>query len=119
MSVRFEHWRSYWQGFTFLSLIIPTLNEYRLALDWGSLHNEPLEIISYFGFLGVLYYGLIIKLLAENRLAYRFLSISILTAIFIGGVFQNNLTNPYLAVFFGLFIFSLGSRKKYNMMMPV
>jgi hypothetical protein len=111
MLVRFEHWNHYWDNVTLISFFFPIFNEYRLELNWGSLHNEPLEIFSYFGLLGVIYYFIIIFYLAQSSTKHRFIATAILFVITIGGFFQNNLTSSYLSVIFGLLIFSLRSCK--------
>lgn len=110
MSIRFDHWRNFWGDFSIFNLVLPTLNEYRQSLNWGSLHNEPLEIFSYFGVFGLIYYALLFWLLAVT--SYRFLSFSILTLCMFGGFFQLNISNPYLSVILGLFLFSLQSKSR-------
>lgn len=98
---RYNLAHSYFNNFSFSQVLFPFLNEFRINLS-GSLHNEMLEIFSYFGFVTVLYYTLLCKLFLNVNKEYQILSYFIMFVILIGALIQINLGNPYLGIIFGM-----------------
>lgn len=94
---RFGHWMSFFESLQSVEIILPFLNTYRGEMNWGTFHNELLEIYSFFGFLLFLY----LYILSNQFKSYGKYKYSLKTLLFfflIGSLVQLNLTNPYIAL---------------------
>ena len=105
LPVRFHHWYSFFYSMHGVEVFFPISNEYRLGLADGTLHNELVEIYSYFGILTFFYYLIIFRYLASFDAEYRLLSLSLITVVTVGGFFQNNLSSTYMSMVIGIMIF--------------
>lgn len=112
LSLRFSHWYHYFGAVKVADLLIPVLNSYRSDLSWGGLHNELLELFSYFGIftiiLGVIFTRLACNLNVRSKVAM----VPFLAVLSFGMLIQNNLTQPYntVIIFFLLGLFNAMSR---------
>lgn len=112
LSLRFSHWYHYFSTVNEFDVFIPVLNEYRVDLSWGGLHNELLEIYSYFGIFTVIL-GVIFTKLASNLDARSKVSmVPFLVILGLGMLIQNNFTQPYntVIIFFLLGLFHKKSK---------
>ncbi len=104
MQSRFTHWVFFFNSFELINFIFPFMNEYRLKLN-GSFHNEMLEIISYFGFVSILFFIEFYKIITkETIIGYSIIIKLLIFVLLIGMLIQINLLNPYLSVFIALLI---------------
>lgn len=112
LSLRFSHWYHYFSAVNVVDLLIPVLNAYRSDLSWGGLHNELLELYSYFGIFTVIL-GVIFTRLASNLNVRSKVSMApFLVILSFGMLIQNNLTQPYntVIIFFLLGLFHAKSK---------
>lgn len=106
LATRFGHWHHFFDSFTLVDLLFPFLNEYRQEMNWGTFHNEYLEIFSYFGVSCFFYIFMIfkksIRLIPGNRIEGQL----VIVLLMLGGIIQLNMTNPYVVIllsfYFGL-----------------
>ena len=88
-----------------LLLLLPFLNDYRNHISHGSLHNELLEIFSYFGLFSLLFFFELYKIFSQQTInGYSMVVKLILFVIIIGTLIQSNILNPYLSVQLTLFL---------------
>lgn len=105
MISRFSMWKSYFNSFTVTHLLFPFFNDYRNHISHGSLHNELLEIFSYFGFFSLLFLFQIYKIFSQPSInGYSIVVKLILFVIIFGMLIQSNMLNPYLSVQLTLFL---------------
>lgn len=114
LSERFLHWNHFLGAMDVYSLFLPFLNEYRVTLVSGSLHNEFLEIFSFFGLLFFVFLNNIKHYVCSSSpLVYD--SLYVLTVVLIFGMLiQLNMTNPYIVVFFSFFLAVASNKEVLN-----
>lgn len=112
LASRYEKWYTYCLNFDVIHFLIPGLNIYRQE-HLGSLHNEFLEIFSYFGLLIFFYFYLLRRLFFELNKNYSLIIYFLMFIYFIGSLIQSNFTNPYIAIISGLF-FAIISQSQIN-----
>jgi hypothetical protein len=103
LQLRYFHWHKLYDGIdNSLNFVFPNLTKYRLFLNKQekcTLHNEFLEIYSQFGIILLIVYYYVLILIIGNIFSYsRFIALSIMFLIFIGGIIQFNSLNPYMAI---------------------
>lgn len=94
---RFSHWYLFFSSFGVLDIIFPFWNSYRIEMNWGTFHNELLEIYSYYGFVFFLYLYVLNNIFTSPGV-YRYTLTTLLFLFLIGGLIQLNLTNPYVVL---------------------
>jgi len=108
---RFGHWYHFFEAFSLSNIVLPFQNSYRLEMNWGTFHNEYLEIFSYFGFALFLYIYVVFQktkaLQKQNKIEAQVLVLFLI----LGGLVQLNMTNPYIIIALS---FYLGILKKRN-----
>ena len=109
--LRFEHWYSFFSAVTVLDLLVPVLNDYRSVLSWGGLHNELLELYSYFGVFTIILVVIFTRLTSNLRSDSKVSLVPLMVILLIGMLVQNNLTQPYnvTAVFFIIGLFQMNT----------
>jgi len=101
---RFSHWSHFFQSLEIVDLLFPFMNEYRISLN-GSLHNEFLEIFSFFGLISILFFIQLYKMTTNNVIDNYSMVIKLLLFVMIVGmIVQLNILNPYLSILFALFL---------------
>ncbi len=113
LEIRFGHWYGFFSTLTIPDLILPLFNSYRLSLDYGTTHNELLEIYSLFGLGFFLYLKTVADIFSYGRDQDRALSQTIITVLLIGTLIQLNMTNPYVGLLWSTLLATLhyGRRK--------
>ena len=109
---RYNHIHKYFGNFSLVNLIFPFLNEHRIESS-GSLHNELLEIFSFFGFVIVYYLFLLREMFCNTNREFKFISYLLMFVLIIGTLIQINISNPYVGIITGAIfaIISSGSTK--------
>ncbi len=107
---RKTHIYEFFNNFSVINLIFPSLNEYRINTA-GSLHNEFLEIFSFFGFVGVYYFFILKDIFCDVAAEFKLLSFFLMFVLLIGGLIQINISNPYIGIIVGL-LFALMSQSR-------
>jgi hypothetical protein len=109
---RYNHIHKYFGNFSLVNLIFPFLNEHRIESS-GSLHNELLEIFSFFGFVIVYYLLLLREMFCNINSEFKFISYLLMFVLIIGTLIQINISNPYVGIITGAIfaIISSGSTK--------
>ena len=103
---RFTHWHEFLGSFRAIDLILPFLNSYRQELNNGTLHNEFLDVYSYFGpftLIGFMafYRGRSVRDRSGGRI------VAVVSIVFIlGSLVQNNITQFYSCI---LYFFIIGA----------
>ncbi|MDB2562240.1 hypothetical protein N9X61_01400, partial [Sulfurimonas sp.] len=115
LDIRNMHIYNYTNNFGYLQILFPFTNEYRLETS-GSLHNEVVEIFSFFGLIAIYYYYLVMKIFSEIDVEYRLTSYFLIFIIIIGSLIQINISNPYVGIMLGmvLAIISTDDRREVN-----
>lgn len=98
LEIRFSHWQHFIGSIDLISLFFPFLNQYRVELGSGTLHNEFLEIYSYFGFCFFVYYFFWVYLFNSVDKSFLVLSKSLFFVLSLGMLVQLNMTNLYLSI---------------------
>jgi hypothetical protein len=104
------HIYEYFNNLDVTSLIFPFLNEFRMNTV-GSLHNEFLEIFSFFGLVGVYFFFILKDIFCDVTAEFKLLSFFLMFVLLIGGLIQINISNPYVGIIVGL-LFTLMSQSK-------
>ena len=109
---RYIHIHKYFGNFSLVNLIFPFLNEHRIETS-GSLHNELLEIFSFFGFVIVYYFFLLREIFCNTKREFKFISYLLMFVLIIGTLIQINISNPYVGIITGVIfaVISSGSTK--------
>tara|TARA_B110000503_G_scaffold15372_1_gene21578 strand:- start:207 stop:1061 length:855 start_codon:yes stop_codon:yes gene_type:complete len=109
---RYNHIHKYFGNFSLVNLIFPFLNQHRIETS-GSLHNELLEIFSFFGFVIVYYLFLLREMFCNTNREFKFISYLLMFVLIIGTLIQINISNPYVGIITGAIfaIISSGSAK--------
>ncbi|QDE26185.1 hypothetical protein [Paremcibacter congregatus] len=98
LTLRFGHWHEFFLATSLQNIFLPLLNPYRQLLNFGTTHNELLEIYSLFG-LGFFFFVKVFTDFfekgAENTHALR---TTILASLLLGAFIQLNITNPHLGI---------------------
>ena len=104
--------QQYFGNFSLVNLIFPFLNEYRIKSS-SSLHNELLEIFSFFGFVIVYYLFLLKQIFCNTKREFKFISYLLMFVLIIGTLMQINISNPYVGIITGTIfaVISSGSTK--------
>jgi len=105
MFTRFELWRFYFFTLEPIHLLFPFINEYRAGLV-GSMHNEFLEIVTFFGIFSIFFFLQFYKMVTNSHVLTKY-KMTLKLVIFIlvcGMLIQINLLNPYLSTLIGLFL---------------
>jgi hypothetical protein len=97
---RYNHIHQYFGNFSLVNLVFPFLNEHRIESS-GSLHNELLEIFSFFGFVIVYYLSLLKKIFCNTKREFKFISYLLMFVLIIGTLIQINISNPYVGIITG------------------
>lgn len=105
---RYNHIHQYFENFSLVNLIFPFLNEHRIQSS-GSLHNELLEIFSFFGFVIVYYLFLLKQIFCNTKIEFKFIAYLLIFVLIIGTLIQINISNPYVGIITGA-IFAVISR---------
>ena len=105
--LRFSHWYNYFAAMNSFDVFIPPLNTYRNDLSWGGLHNELLELYSYFGVFTFILCVILTRLVSNLAVKSKVSLVPVLVILCFGMLIQNNLTQPYNAavIFFLLGLF--------------
>jgi hypothetical protein len=105
MISRFEHWGWFLFSLSATDLLFPFMNEYRAGLN-GSLHNELLEIFSYFGLVSLLFFSELYRIITFNGTVDGYLIVIklLIFVLIFGMLIQINILNPYLSVLITLFL---------------
>ena len=105
MISRFEHWGYFLFSLNVNDLLFPFMNDYRMTTI-GSLHNELLEIFSYFGLVSLLFLRELYKIFTNERIvdSYSMVIKLLIFVLLFGMLIQINILNPYLAVLVPLFL---------------
>lgn len=98
---RYIHAHKYFEHFTISSFLLPFINQHRLNTT-GSLHNELLEIFSFFGLVTVYYYYIIKNIFINVNNEYNLISYLLMFIIIIGSLIQINITNVYIGIILGM-----------------
>ena len=98
---RYNHIHNYFGNFSLVNFIFPFLNEHRIETS-GSLHNELLEIFSFFGFVIVYYLFLLKQIFCNIKTEFKFISYLLIFVLIIGTLIQINISNPYVGIITGL-----------------
>ena len=96
---RYEMWYRYFDVFEFKHLIFPFLNSNRYVS--GDLHNQFLEMFSYFGVSVMLYFHIIRGFFVSIIPNYKVISFMLIFILLISMLIQSNLTHLYLGVIIG------------------
>jgi len=94
---------NYFKDFSLINVVLPFINQYRLETV-GSFHNELLEIFSFFGFVMIYYYYLIMKIYSGVNKKYKLISFLLMFIIIIGALVQINISNPYIGIILGMIL---------------
>ena len=95
----------FFAAFDPIDILFPFANEYRIALDDGSFHNELLEIFSYFGLFSLLFFFQLCNIFIKPTINGYSMIVKILLFVFIIGMpIQSNFSNPYISVLLTLFL---------------
>jgi hypothetical protein len=97
---RYTHIHQYFENFSLVNLIFPFLNEHRIQSS-GSLHNELLEIFSFFGFVIVYYLFLLKQIFCNTKKEFKFIAYLLIFVLIIGTLIQINISNPYVGIITG------------------
>ena len=105
MISRFEHWGWFLFSLSATDLLFPFMNEYRVRVN-GSLHNELLEIFSYFGLVSLLFFSELYRIITFNGTVDGYLIVIklLIFVLIFGMLIQINILNPYLSVLITLFL---------------
>lgn len=98
LALRFSHWYQYFSAVNLVDLLIPVFNAYRNELSWGGLHNELLELYSYFGIFTLILWVVVTRLVSNLNVRSKISIVPVLVILCIGMLVQNNLTQPYNAI---------------------
>jgi hypothetical protein len=90
----------YFDNLKLKNIFFPFINTFRYETT-GSLHNELLEIFSFFSFIIVYYYYLIMKIFVNVSKKYQVFSFFLIFIIIMGSLIQINLSNPYIGIMIG------------------
>ena len=113
LSIRNNLLLEYFYNINFINIIFPFFNDCRLEVV-GSLHNEFIEIYSFFGFITFYYYYCLMQIFIEVNDEYQLISFFLIFVIIIGAIVQINVSNPYIAIIIGMILalFSINKNKK-------
>ena len=105
MFTRFELWMFFFFTIEPIHLLFPFMNEYRAGLV-GSMHNEFLEIVSFFGIFSIFFFFQLYKIFTHYDIVTKYkMILKLVIFIVICGMFiQMNLLNPYLSSMIALFM---------------
>jgi len=105
MFTRFELWQFYFFTLEPIHLLFPFINEYRAGLA-GSIHNEFLEIVTFFGIFSIFFFLQLYKMVTNSYVLTTYsMTLKLIIFILVCGMFiQMNLLNPYLSTLIGLFL---------------
>ncbi len=105
MFTRFELWMFFFFTIEPIHLLFPFMNEYRAGLV-GSMHNEFLEIVSFFGIFSIFFFIQLYKIFTHYDIVTKYkMILKLVIFIVICGMFiQMNLLNPYLSSMIALFM---------------
>lgn len=95
---RFSHWVGFFEQYRAINIIFPFINEYRQSLNYGTFHNELLEIYSYYGLASFVYILLLGTMFSAVDKRYRSIAQVLLVILVLGMLIQMNFTNPYLGI---------------------
>lgn len=98
LSLRLEHWHSFFKSTEMSDLLFPFVNAYRQELSWGGLHNELLELYSYFGIFVILLVGVCISLVSDLDSRAKVAMVPMMVTLIFGMLIQNNFTQPFCTV---------------------
>ena len=109
---RYNHIHLYFLNFSLVNMIFPYLNEHRIIVS-GSLHNELLEIFSFFGVVTVYYLFILKQIFCNTKSEFKFISYLLIFILIIGSLIQINISNPYVGILAGVIfaVLSGGSKK--------
>lgn len=113
LMARLHHWQEYFDNFSFIQVIAPFFNEYRQQLR-GSLHNELLEIFSFFGLLVFVYMWLLKDLFVQIEDRFKIISYLLMFILIFGMLIQLNITNSYIGILFGSILGLFAKKEKDN-----
>lgn len=108
---RNSHALRYFQDFSLINLILPFINEHRIN-SIGSLHNEFLEIWSFFGLIIFYYLYLLKKMFSNINEEYKLISFLLMFILIIGMLIQINFCNPYVGIILGMILGILSKKEK-------
>lgn len=108
--VRNYHALNYFDNFSLINIILPFFNEHRMNTT-SSLHNELLEIWSFFGLITFYYLYLLKEIFTNINEEYKIIGFLLMFILVIGMLIQINFSNPYVGIIFGM-IFGVLSRNK-------
>lgn len=102
---RIELWMFFFFTLEPIHLLFPFMNEYRAGLV-GSMHNEFVEIVSFFGIFSIFFFIQLYKMFTHYDVVAKYNTIlKLIIFISICGMFiQMNLLNPYLSSMIALFM---------------
>lgn len=100
LMARYHHIHQYFENFSLVNLIFPFLTQHRIQYS-GSLHNELLEIFSFFGFVIVYYLFLIKQIFCNTKKEFKFIAYLLIFVLIIGSLIQINISNPYVGIITG------------------
>jgi len=112
LSLRFGHWHDFLVNTSIENIFIPIFNPYRLELDFGTTHNEFLEIYSLFGIGFIFFIISFTKIFNSVQKKWRPLGMTIMIILLLGTLIQLNITNPHLGILWSTILAIL--RVKYG-----
>ncbi|PHR71952.1 MAG: hypothetical protein COA66_07035 [Arcobacter sp.] len=111
LSARYSNAHRYFDDFSLKNVFLPFINTHRLEAE-GSLHNELLEIFSFFGFVIIYYYYLLRNMFCNVKNEYKLISYLLMFIILTGALIQINISNPYVGIMLGCTLAIITHSKK-------
>ncbi|WNL33959.1 hypothetical protein QT384_01915 [Arcobacter cryaerophilus gv. pseudocryaerophilus] len=114
LQTRNMHALGYFNDFSFINILLPFINEYRINTPSSSFHNEFLEIWSFFGLVLFYYLFLLRNVFLNVDRKFNLIAYLIIFILLIGMTIQLNLTNPYIGIISGMIFGILSKEERKN-----
>lgn len=114
LQTRNMHALGYFNDFSFINILLPFINEYRINTPSSSFHNEFLEIWIFFGLVLFYYLFLLRNVFLNVDRKFNLIAYLIIFILLIGMTIQLNLTNPYIGIISGMIFGILSKEERKN-----